>query len=174
MHSICRRIYCGENLAFTSSHPYIHSRIKEISSPLPALVAIITVPMWLAYFIVSRTPRYSDNAQFIKLAATAIPAAFLTKTFLQHAFGRTGPRSLLQDNYHSVFKWFKIEGCFPSGHTIILTALLTAIWLYFPRCRLLTIALFSGLTAALLLSSYHFVSDIIAGAILRNTDNRHD
>lgn len=148
---------------FTSSHPGLHKHIREINSPLSAMVAILTITMWLVYYLISRAIGWNRQTQFIKLAATALPVAFLAKILLQNTFGRTGPRMLLEGRYHSEFQWFKIEGCFPSGHTIVLTALLTAIWFHSPRFRTVTIALFTGLASALLLSSYHFFSDIIAG-----------
>jgi membrane-associated phospholipid phosphatase len=63
------------------------------------------------------------------------------------------------------FKWFNPleSGGFPSGHMIIVTAFLTAVWLYYPRFRTSAVVILTILSVALLLTSYHFVSDIIAG-----------
>jgi membrane-associated phospholipid phosphatase len=69
-----------------------------------------------------------------------------------------------------------VGSSFPSGHTILITAFLAAVWRYYPRCRLLAVALLLALAAALLLSSYHFVSDIIMGVycgILITTGTAH-
>jgi membrane-associated phospholipid phosphatase len=150
---------------YTSSHPNIHSLVKEIWSPLPVLVVIATSALWLAYFSMQRTKGPDNQLRFIKLVATAIPSAFLIKTVLQYTFGRTDTRLWLQIGGPIRFLWFNtVAGSsFPSGHTVVITAFLTAAWLYFPRYRFIIAALFIALAAALLFTSYHFVSDIIAG-----------
>jgi membrane-associated phospholipid phosphatase len=149
----------------TSSQPVLHRHFENIPNTLPKLVAIGTTTMWLAYFVIFRKNRRSLQAQFLQLAATAVPVAFLMKTFLQYAFGRTNVRLWLRAGGPIEFRWFDpIEsGGFPSGHTMVFTAFFTAVWLYYPRCRPLVVAALSGLALALLITSYHFVSDIIAG-----------
>ena len=105
------------------------------------------------------------QAQFFQLAASAVPAAYLIKIFLQNAFGRTSTRLWLRVGGPIEFRWFNpVEnGGFPSGHSMVFAAFFTAVWLYHPRLRPLSIAAIALLGISLLLTSYHFVSDIIAG-----------
>ncbi|MDA8429706.1 MAG: phosphatase PAP2 family protein [Geobacteraceae bacterium] len=152
--------------AFTSSQPVLKSHFENIPDTLSKIVAIGTVLMWLAYYLVVHTKGSHKPAHFFQLAATAVPVAFLLKTFMQFAFGRTTTRLWLKIGGPLEFNWFKPlqdSGGFPSGHMVVFTAFFTATWLYYPRSRPLVVAALSGLALALLLTSYHFVSDILAG-----------
>lgn len=150
---------------FTFTQPFLHKHFENIPNTLPQLVAIGTTTMWLAYFVVFRKNGRTVHTQFIQLAAIAVPAAFLIKIFLQFAFGRTNIRLWLRTGGPIEFSWFSpiVDGGFPSGHMVVFTAFFTAVWLYYPRYRPLVTAALSTLAAALLLTSYHFVSDIVAG-----------
>ena len=121
--------------------------------------------MWLVYIRTSHRKEQNRLSYAVKLAACVIPAAYLIKTVLQYAFGRTNLRMWLRVGGPVEFRWFDPTGGggFPSGHMIVFTALLSVIWLCFPRFRSLAVVLCSALAAALILTSYHFVSDIIAG-----------
>lgn len=149
----------------TSTQPFLHQHFGTIPNTLPPLVAIATTVMWLAYFVISRKNDRIIQTQFIRLAACAVPAAYLIKNFLQHAFGHTHIRLWLRAGGPIEFRWFNpIEtGGFPSGHMVVFTAFFTAVWLYYPKYRALAVAALSALAAALLVTSFHFVSDIIAG-----------
>ena len=151
--------------AFTSSQPFLHKHIAHIPNTLPKVVVMGTAILWLAYYCMVRKKGASKPAQFLLLAATVIPVAYLIKIFLHFAFGRTGIRMWLLAGKPLEFRWFNpLDACgFPSGHTVVFTAFFTAVWLYFPRMRPLVIAALSALALALMLTSYHFVSDIIAG-----------
>jgi len=150
---------------FTSSHQILNNKINKIPNTLPILVAVGTVFFWLAYYAVVHINGKTNHTQFIQLAATSVPLAFLIKLFLQFAFGRSNIRLWLRVGGPIDFRWFNpVEnGGFPSGHALVFTALFTAVWLHYPRYRPLSVAAVALLGAALLLTSYHFVSDIIAG-----------
>jgi membrane-associated phospholipid phosphatase len=89
----------------------------------------------------------------------------VSKIFLQWACGRTNIRLWLRGGKLIEFRWFDpIDyGGFPSGHMIVFTAFFSAVWLYYPRYRRLAVAAISTLALALLFTSYHFTSDILAG-----------
>jgi membrane-associated phospholipid phosphatase len=150
---------------FTCTQPFLHKHFENIPNTLPQLVAIGTTSMWLAYFVVSRKNVRTVHTQFIQLAAIAVPVAYLLKIFLQFAFGRTNIRVWLRTGGPIEFRWFDPtgDGSFPSGHMIVFTAFFTAVWLKYPRYRPLVVAALSTLAVALVLTSYHFVSDIVAG-----------
>jgi membrane-associated phospholipid phosphatase len=149
----------------TSSHPFLQKHFENIPNTLPQFVATGTAIMWLAYYVIFRKNGRNAQAQFFQLAASAVPAAYLIKIFLQNVFGRTNIRLWLRVGGPIEFRWFNpVEsGGFPSGHSMVFTAFFTAVWLYYPRLRPLSIAAVALLGILLLLTSYHFTSDIIAG-----------
>lgn len=152
--------------SFTSSQPIFHKYFKNIPNTLPKIVIVCTALFWFAYYLITRKKGSCNQAQFFQLAALVVPLAYLIKIFLQYAFGRTNIRLWLRIGGPIEFNWFDpLEriGGFPSGHTVVFTALFTAVWLYYPRFRPLVIAACAGLVLVLLLTSYHFISDIIAG-----------
>ncbi|MBL0225843.1 MAG: phosphatase PAP2 family protein [Geobacteraceae bacterium] len=149
----------------TSSLPKVHGRIQNIPNTLPVLVAIGTATLWLAYATFSGRKGMEPHTGFLKIAAVTIPAAYLAKVFLQDAFGRTNTRFWLKTGGPIEFRWFHPiqNGGFPSGHSLVFTAFLAAVWIYYPRSRPLAVVAVAALGSALLLTSYHFVSDIISG-----------
>lgn len=152
--------------AFTSSHPFLHKHFEHIPNTLPDVVTIGTATIWLAYYVVVCKKGSDKQAHFLQLAAIVVPIAYLIKIFLHYAFGRTNIRLWLQIGGPIEFNWFNPlhqSGGFPSGHAIVFTAFFTAVWLYYPRLRPLAVAVSAALAVALLFTSYHFLSDIIAG-----------
>jgi membrane-associated phospholipid phosphatase len=55
---------------------------------------------------------------------------------------------------------------FPSGHAALVFALMAVLWFAYPRSRWLYGAVCTGLGVALVGMNYHFVSDVVAGAVL--------
>jgi membrane-associated phospholipid phosphatase len=152
--------------AVTSSQPFLHAHFENIPDTLSKIVIIGTAVMWFGYYLTVRNTISRRPAHFLQLAATTVPVAFLVKTFLQFACGRTNTRLWLRIGGPLEFNWFnplEKSGGFPSGHTVVFTAFFTAVWLYYPKCRPLVVAALSALAMALVLTSYHFVSDILAG-----------
>jgi membrane-associated phospholipid phosphatase len=90
-------------------------------------------------------------------------------------FGRTWPESWLGDNpswtRDGVFGFFPFHqgagwGSFPSGHTAVITATATILWLVWPELRIVWALLVAVVVAGLVGGNYHFVSDIIGGLYL--------
>jgi membrane-associated phospholipid phosphatase len=138
-------------------------RIPDLLFPL---VCIATTAMWIDYFLLERSGRDGGKRRFLLLAATSIPFAYLLKTLLQGFFGRRYTRSWLHNHGSSGFAWFHGDGGFPSGHMLVFTAFFVALWHYFPRYRIPSALAVFLLAAALIVTNYHFLSDIIAGTYL--------
>lgn len=138
-------------------------RIPDLLFPL---VCIVTVTMWIDYFLLKRSGRGGEKRRFVLLAATAIPLAYLLKTLLQGAFGRGYTRSWLHHHGSSGFNWFHGDGGFPSGHMLVFTAFFTAVWRHFPRYRVPSFLAVLLLAIALIVTDYHFLSDVLAGTCL--------
>jgi membrane-associated phospholipid phosphatase len=54
---------------------------------------------------------------------------------------------------------------FPSGHSVLVAAILVTLWRYYPRWYPLYIATMAVVTILLLAGNWHFLSDIIAGGL---------
>ena len=155
-------------MRFLKSIRTLHKATEDIPDLLPYLVGFGTASMWIIYFYRSHEKIIDVKMQFLKLAATVLPVAYLLKMLFQFVFGRTHTRLWLTSNVPLKFNWFHEigSGCFPSGHMTVFTAFGTAVWIYYPKYRrpvLITIVL---LAIALIATDYHFLSDIIAGSYL--------
>jgi membrane-associated phospholipid phosphatase len=67
------------------------------------------------------------------------------------------------------FHWFDGGGDysgFPSGHMAVFTALVLPVVRCFPRLKFVCLVLLLLLGVALIVTGYHFLSDVIAGALL--------
>jgi len=102
-------------------------------------------------------------------------ASLVISGMAKEAFGRTWPESWLGDNpswirdgaygffpFHGGDGW----GSFPSGHTSVVTAPATILWLVWPELRVLEATIVVVVVAGLIGGNYHFVSDIIGGLLL--------
>ena len=100
--------------------------------------------------------------QFIKEILKGIFGRYWTETFRNH-----NP-SLVRDNLYG-FNWFKFNGdyaSFPSGHATFIFSFSVSMWILFPKYRWIWLLLAFLVVATQLLQYFHFVSDLIAGAIL--------
>jgi membrane-associated phospholipid phosphatase len=102
--------------------------------------------------------------------ASAIVAFVLNDLLLKPIFGRGDVDVFLY--YPSHYGFAPFQGgwgySFPSGHMAIVIAFVSVAWRYLPRAYPLYVV-FIGVTAAvLLIGEWHFVSDLIAGALWGN------
>ncbi len=133
------------------------------------LVCVITASAWGMYFYLSRKGVQSRNALYFQLVAIAVPASFLIKTFLKAVFGRINTRYWLYHPNLNHLHWLHGRGNytgFPSGHMAVFTALAVATMRFYPGSRAVCWVTLALLAAALILTDYHFVADVIAGAYL--------
>ncbi len=150
------------------SNHVLHTSTSNIPDILPYIVYIGTAIMWFDFLYLSHSKRRDDQRRFLQLAALAVPIAYILKTYLQYAFGRTNTRLWLTTHTELKFNWFHGAGigCFPSGHMTVFTAFGVAVWYIYPRYRRITVLGLSLLGAALIATDYHFLSDVIAGAYI--------
>lgn len=109
------------------------------------------------------------------MASVAVVVATFMKNSFKIVFARNWPETFfcnnpsLINNHVYGFHWFDRNMAFtsfPSGHTTIAFAFATAMWSLFPRFRLLWGLLPSLVAIGQVALYYHFVSDVIAGALL--------
>jgi len=148
---------------------YLHTGTSEIPDLLTVDVSVVCGFFWGRYIILRQQGIANEQTQSCRVAGTAVPLAFFLKWPLKIVFGRLNPRIWLASHVSDQFHWFKSGkpyDSFPSGHMLVFAALFTALWLFYPRYRSISAGLALILAASLVVTDYHFVSDVIAGAYL--------
>ena len=134
-----------------------------------ALLSIIPLILWWAC-------KPGGRLQTVLLASTAawIVAAVL-KQLSKCVAGRYWPETWQQHNPSLIgsgaygfnpFHFGAAFESFPSGHAAVVCAVAVVLWVGYPRGRWLYGMIVAGVCVALVDMNYHFVSDVIAGAIL--------
>lgn len=142
------------------------------------------VSEWLGYLVVPcivivaawRVWRPGGRLQtlLVAIAANLVATAGI-KTLLKWAFGRAWPEtwidnnpSLISDNVYGFYPFHlgRAYQSFPSGHAAVTFAVISILWLSRPRWRWLYAAVGGLLCTALVGLNFHFVGDVIGGAML--------
>jgi len=149
------------------------ARLSIFSANIPdfllPVVCIMTAIAWIAYFHLVRKGIFNTQTPFFQLIAITIPLTFLIKSVLKLVVGRINTRFWLNHPTGNEFHWLHGNGnytSFPSGHMAVFTAFMIALWKFYPRHRTIYVLFNSALALALVMTNYHFVTDIIAGAYL--------
>lgn len=119
--------------------------------------------------------RFTSLDKTLLYLANSIAIAEFLKSLLKPIFGRTWPATWkchnlsLLENYIDKFNWFHggmIDNAFPSGHMVTITAAMTALAIAYPKARVISFTLSILVAVGLIGFYYHYLSDIIAGALL--------
>ncbi len=133
------------------------------------VVGIVGIIVWRVW-----RPGGATQTLLLAIAANLL-ATFAIKSLLKSAFGRTWPETWLNDNPSFIadgaygFHPFQFDAAyqsFPSGHAAATFAVVSILWLSRPRWRWLYGLVGGAVCAALVGLNYHFVSDVLAGAML--------
>jgi membrane-associated phospholipid phosphatase len=150
-----------------------HARLAVFSANIPdflfSIVCLITGIAWTAYFYLTHKGIYDTHTRFFQLVAITIPLTFFLKSALKHVVGRIDTRFWLRHPGFKEFHWFHGGGhytSFPSGHMAVFMALVIALRMFYPRYQSAYFGFLSVLALALIMTDYHFISDVIAGAYL--------
>ncbi len=147
--------------------------LSKYASNLPDLLLpvsfIFTITSWVVYSRLDHKGKASPCLSFFHLTGWTVPAAFLAKAILKDIFGGINTRYWLLHREQFGFHWFTTRcdfSGFPSGHMLVFTVITLALWRYFPRLRHVGTVFLVMLAAALIITDYHFLSDVVAGALL--------
>jgi membrane-associated phospholipid phosphatase len=108
-------------------------------------------------------------------ASIAVIVAEAAKDQLKYLFGRTWPETWLHNSpsfiRDGVYGFNFIHGgseyqSFPSGHMGATCAVMTVLWIWYPRFRWAYGVVAVVVGAALVAGNYHFLSDVLAGAFV--------
>jgi membrane-associated phospholipid phosphatase len=109
------------------------------------------------------------------LCDISVLAAEAIKNQLKYAFGRTWPdswgpqiSSLIRDNvygFHFFHPGQSFES-FPSGHAAVVAAVMSVLWIQFPKLRVVCAICIAAADVGLVLFNLHFVSDVVVGTFV--------
>ena len=141
-------------------HPFVlfgillHTKRLDEASHLLAIVAAVFATSYLGYLLVpARSPCViADLSGYGHLVHFDSPLPF-------------GPMAGKLNHWIHENEAFKRD-CFPSGHTTLAVAVLLASWRFYRKIFLWFLVLLSGLIAGTLYLRYHYVIDLVAGALL--------
>jgi len=144
-------------------------QVSNIPDLLFGIVCVTTILAWAVHLGLYRKSAKSNGPDMFELIGYTVPLVFLAKFCIKYIVGRVNTRVWLLSPESYGLHWFHGGGDFsgfPSGHMAVFTVLVLAIARYFPGLRSLAIGFLSALAITLLITEYHFFSDILAGVYL--------
>jgi membrane-associated phospholipid phosphatase len=148
------------------------SRLPKIPEAIFAVAGLAGLALGLRALTGRALTR--PQAVFV-LCCLSLGAATVIKNQLKYVFGRTWPETWLNNNpsliRDGVYGFHPFHGgrayeSFPSGHTAVTIAVLSVLWICYPRFRLLFAVIGLGVAGGLVGANFHFLSDVIAGAFV--------
>jgi membrane-associated phospholipid phosphatase len=153
-------------------HREAFDRLTHIQDPLVPLAVVVFVALGLLA-LSGRT--LSKVSATLLLCSLSLIIAEVTKNQLKAIFGRTWPDTWIANNpsfiHDGVYGFNLFHGgagyaSFPSGHTTVICAVISVLWMSYPKFHALYLLVVLAVTIGLLGANYHFLSDIIAGAFV--------
>jgi membrane-associated phospholipid phosphatase len=159
------------------SHDYLREYwVFDRLTLIPEWFPLIAVLLLAAFGARALTARPLSNLGLVAvLSSISLIAARAIKDQLKFAFGRTWPETWAHDNpsfvRDGVYGFHPFHGdagfdAFPSGHATAICAVMSVLWLCYPRFRPLYVICTMVVLLGLIGANYHFLSDVIAGCFL--------
>ena len=152
--------------------------IRDRTEPMKAAALLVHLPEGIAGITIIGTAALGAWRALIGqlrgawrdafLACLGICVALALKSELKVLFGRVPPEAwfLHQSAPLRNFHRFYYAGSFPSGHMAVLGVLLAFVWAYALPLRLLWLLVCGAVGGALMIMEAHFLTDLLAGALL--------
>jgi membrane-associated phospholipid phosphatase len=169
-------LWIDQPLAFFSYRGRVFYRffvdLTLIPEPLPGLALIIFFALGL-WAVVAKPA--SKLYTVLLTCSVSLIVAEATKGQLKYIFGRTWPETFVNNNPSLIsnnaygFNFFHGGpgyASFPSGHMTTICAVVSVLWIYYPKFRPLYALVVAAVAIGLIGADYHFLSDIIAGSLL--------
>jgi membrane-associated phospholipid phosphatase len=139
--------------------------------PIAFLLLSLLILAWCGLWALMDRPFSRVQAMGLVCTISFIATNFINNQ-LKYAFGRTWPKTWIQDNpsfiQNGVFGFNPFHGgpgfaAFPSGHVAVVCAVITVLWWTYARLRLIFVACVAAVAIGLIGANYHFLSDIFGG-----------
>jgi membrane-associated phospholipid phosphatase len=160
------------------AHDHVRSFVElvPLASKVPELVAPLAGAALIAVAVRALAKRRLSHAQSVLLLCSlSFFVAEGIKTYLKVAFGRTWPETWIHGNpsliRDGVYGFHPFHGgigftSFPSGHITAVCAVVSVLWICYPKFRPLYLLYVLTAAAVLVATNAHFLSDVIAGGFL--------
>src|ERR1700730_13809064 len=143
---------------------------------IPEIITPLVILAFAAIGLHALSRRALPKLQAVAVLATAsLAVADAVKDQLKFAFGRTWPETWVRNNpsfiRDDVYGFNLFHGgpgfaAFPSGHTTAICAVMSVLWICYPRFRALYAVCMAAVAVGLIGANFHFVGDVIAGGFL--------
>jgi membrane-associated phospholipid phosphatase len=149
--------------------------LTYIASPLTPLASILAA--FIGGRALVRGYLTQRESAFLRASCAILIAGVLTNE-LKDVFGRTWPETWVNNNPsyfgNGTYGFFPFHGgqgwrAFPSGHTAVIAAAAGSAWCLWPKHRWIGVPLAVAVAIGLLGADYHWLSDILGGAIVGAT-----
>jgi len=146
--------------------------LTHIPDPFIPLALVIFVGIGLYVLAGGQLTKVHATAW---LCSVSVIVAEGTKVQLKYFFGRTWPDTWVNGNpsfiHDGAYGFNLLHGgpgyaSFPSGHMSLTAAVVSVLWIAYPKGRLLYVAIVLAVAIGLIGANYHFLSDIIAGSFV--------
>lgn len=153
-------------------HPDAFEKLTHIPDPLVPLAVICFVVIGLR----TLAGRVQPKAEIaILLCSISLIIGDAIKNQLKFVFGRTWPDTWTNNNpsliHDGVFGFNFFHGgngytSFPSGHMTVTCAVISVLWIFYPRLWALWLLIALAVAVGLVGADYHFLSDVFGGAFV--------
>ncbi|MGH6683513.1 MAG: phosphatase PAP2 family protein, partial [Pseudolabrys sp.] len=155
-----------------AAHRETFERLTHIPDLLIPFAATVFVALGL-WALAGRPMSQAVTAA--ALCSISLIVAETIKSGLKFTFGRLWPDTWVQNNPSFIhdgaygFNFFHGGAgyaSFPSGHTAATCALISVLWILYPKLRSLYVLIVLAVAVGLIGANYHFLSDVIAGGFV--------
>jgi membrane-associated phospholipid phosphatase len=143
---------------------------------IPEVISPLVIIAFAAIALRALSGRRLSKLQTVAvLAAASLAVTSAIKDQLKFAFGRTWPETWVRNNpsfiRDGVYGFNPFHGgpgyaAFPSGHTAAICAVMSVLWICYPKFRALYAIGMAAVAVGLIGANFHFVGDVIAGGFL--------
>jgi membrane-associated phospholipid phosphatase len=143
---------------------------------IPDCLAILALAIFVVMGWRVALGRHLSRIESVFLVCgVSLAVAVAIKDQLKFAFGRTWPETWINNNpsliKNNVYGFNPFHGglgfsSFPSGHTTAICAVMSVLWICYPKFRAIYVLLIAAVGIGLIGADYHFVSDVVAGGFL--------
>ena len=144
-------------------------------SPILSIALVTSAVFFICGLAAIMGRRFSKIETAVLLCDISVLAVYAAKNELKFYFGRTWPdswgpeiASFIRDNAYG-FHFFhssKSFESFPSGHAAVIAAVISVLWIFYPKLRALWSVCIVAADIALVAMNIHFLSDVVAGSFV--------